>query len=183
MGGGSEPEDRRGRFLADAGSEKGRKWPRQLLNIWNPRELPRALQGGGVGGEQCTPTPSPSCLPAGPVSQALLPLYPHHQGKVWVGVRSPAGWSGTRSLELSPPGVARSVPFLQTAVCGQCLSAPCRPWPCAWDAPWGRIQELEKVVVHYGPSVTPGRPSEQGCMLSTTAPNPCAGVDVRRVFR
>lgn len=180
MGGGSEPEDRRGRFLADAGSEKGRKWPRQLLNIWNPRELPRALQGGGVGGEQCTPTPSPSCLRAGPVSRALLPLYPTIRVKSGLGSGAQqAGLMRPSSLELSPPGAAQSVPFLQTPVCGQCLLAPCRPWPCTWGDPRGRIHELERVVVHCGPSVTPESPSEQGCMLSTTAPNPGTGVDVR----
>lgn len=49
MGAGSEPEDRRGRFLTDVGSEKGRKWPRQLLNIWNHRITQRP-QGCWVGG-------------------------------------------------------------------------------------------------------------------------------------
>ena len=86
---------------------------------------------------------------------------------------------GPSSLELSPLGVAQSVPFLQTPVCGQCLLALRRPWSCAWDDSWGPVHELERVTVHFGPSVALESPPEQGRFLSTTALTLCTRADAR----
>lgn len=62
-----------------------------------------------------------------PSRASLLPLHPHHQGKVWVGVRSPAGWSqgakfpGAQSPPAPGQGIAR---FCRPGVV-QAGAAPC----------------------------------------------------------
>lgn len=86
MGAGSEPEDRRGRFLADVGSEKGRKWPRQLLNIWNHRITRPSRMLGWWGSGKCPGLLLPASLQAGSVSSHCT----HLQDQVQTGVQNPA---------------------------------------------------------------------------------------------
>lgn len=159
VGAGSEPEDRRRCFLADAGSE-GAEMARTAAGHLES-DSHSALEDGGVGVEWWC--------------QALF-LRP---------CRARSGPSGCTHCWVEPCGRPLGAKFHWAESPGQCtcLQSPVPPGVVQASVPllgWslGPIRELGRIPVPWGPvSPLAGHPSEQA--LSFPPLTPSAGFDVR----
>lgn len=150
MGAGSGPEDRRGRFLADARSERGGNGQTAAEHLES--DLASALKHGGVGGGVVRAHALPFLAPC--MSHCV-----HHQGKVWLGCSVTAGPMGDELPLGSGPWEAHRL--LVPADRG--APGVVQPHLCSWDGPWDTVGELGGVTVHSGPgSLLAGRPLRVG---------------------
>lgn len=100
-----------------------------------------------------------SFLPPSRASLSVSPrLYPPTI-RVKSGLGSgaqPAGLMGPGSLELSPPGCCPVCTISTDSSVWTVLPGITQAMALRLGHPWGSVHELERVAVHFGPSVTPG---------------------------